>query len=92
MDRSPPSGGTLRRTTRAVGRAGSNLGLAPQARNRNYPNPSRRTKSFADDLNTEPGIVRSRVTLLLRSSEIKPCVLEICFIIIIIIIVFFFFF
>ena len=29
-------------------------------------------KSFADDLNKERGIVRSRVVLLLRSSEIKP--------------------
>ena len=29
-------------------------------------------KSFADDLNKQRGIVRSRVALLLRSSEIKP--------------------
>ena len=29
-------------------------------------------KSFADDLNTELGIVSSRVALLLRSAEIKP--------------------
>jgi hypothetical protein len=29
-------------------------------------------KSFADDLNTEQGIVSSRVALLLRSAEIKP--------------------
>ncbi len=29
-------------------------------------------KSFADDLNTERGIVSSRVALLLRSAEIKP--------------------
>ena len=28
-------------------------------------------KSFADDLNTERGIVSSRVALLLRSAEIK---------------------
>jgi hypothetical protein len=32
----------------------------------------RRDKSFADDLNTERGIVSSRVALLLRSAEIKP--------------------
>ena len=31
-----------------------------------------RDKSFADDLNTERGIVSSRVALLLRSAEIKP--------------------
>ena len=31
-----------------------------------------RAKSFADDLNKERGIVRSRVALLLRSAEIKP--------------------
>ncbi len=37
-----------------------------------------RDKSFADDLNKERGIVRSRVALLLRSSEIKPFVLQIC--------------
>ena len=35
-------------------------------------------KSYADDLNKERGIVRSRVALLLRSSEIKPFVLTIC--------------
>lgn len=29
-------------------------------------------ESFADDLNEERGIVSSRVTLLLRSAEIKP--------------------
>jgi hypothetical protein len=29
-------------------------------------------KSFADDLNTERGIVSSRVAMLLRSAEIKP--------------------
>ena len=29
-------------------------------------------KSFVDDLNTERGIVSSRVALLLRSAEIKP--------------------
>ena len=29
-------------------------------------------KSFADDLNLELGIVSCRVTLLLRSTEIKP--------------------
>ena len=29
-------------------------------------------KSFADDLNKELGIVSCRVTLLLRSTEIKP--------------------
>ena len=29
-------------------------------------------KSFADDLNVERGIVSSRVTLSLRSAEIKP--------------------
>ena len=29
-------------------------------------------KSFADDLNKERGIVSRRVTLLLRSAEIKP--------------------
>ena len=29
-------------------------------------------KSFADDLNKERGIVRGRVAVLLRSSEIKP--------------------
>jgi hypothetical protein len=34
-----------------------------------------RDKSYADDLNKERGIVRSRVALLLRSSEIKPFVL-----------------
>ena len=37
-----------------------------------------RNKSFADDLNKERGIVRSRVALLLRSSESKPFVLQIC--------------
>ena len=31
-----------------------------------------RAKSFADDLNKERGIVRGRVAVLLRSSEIKP--------------------
>lgn len=31
-----------------------------------------RVRSFAYDLNTKRGIVRSRVILLLRSSEIKP--------------------
>ncbi len=35
-------------------------------------------KSFADDLDKERGIVKSRVALLLRSSEIKPFVLQIC--------------
>lgn len=35
-------------------------------------------KSFADDLIKERGIVRSRVVLLLRSTEIKPFVLLIC--------------
>ena len=35
--------------------------------------PSLKDKgSFVDDLNTEQGIVRSRVALLLRSSEIQP--------------------
>ena len=29
-------------------------------------------KSYADDLSTKPGIVSSRVALLLRSAEIKP--------------------
>ena len=33
-------------------------------------------RSFVDDLNTKQGIVRSRVTLLLRSSEIKPLFLD----------------
>ena len=37
-----------------------------------------RDKSFADDLNKERGIVRSRVALSLRSSEIKTFVLQIC--------------
>ena len=37
-----------------------------------------RDKSFADDLDKERGIVKSRVALLLRSSEIKPFVLKIC--------------
>ena len=31
-----------------------------------------KAKSFADDLNKERGIVRGRVAVLLRSSEIKP--------------------
>ena len=35
-------------------------------------------ESFADDLNKERGILRSRVTLLLRSSKTKPFVLQIC--------------
>ena len=36
-------------------------------------NPSLpRDKSFADDLNTEQSIVSGRVTLLLRSAEIRP--------------------
>ena len=35
-------------------------------------------KSFADDLNTERGIVRGRVALLLRSSEIQPLFFDLC--------------
>ena len=35
-------------------------------------------KSFADDLNSERGIVSSRVALLLRSAEIKPLFHKIC--------------
>ena len=35
-------------------------------------------KSFAEDLDKDRGIVKSRVALLLRSSEIKPFVLKIC--------------
>ena len=36
-------------------------------------------KSFADDLNVERGSERSRVALLLRSSENEPFLLRICF-------------
>ena len=35
-------------------------------------------KSYADDLNVRPGIVRGRVALLLRSTEIKPELSDLC--------------
>ena len=54
-------------TRRARRRAERALSL-PVNRTRNIAG----AKSFADDLNKERGIVRSRVVLLLRSSEIKP--------------------
>jgi hypothetical protein len=42
-----------------------------------YNSTERRAESFADDLNTRRGIVRGRVALLPRSSEIQPFVAQI---------------
>jgi hypothetical protein len=42
-----------------------------------YNSTERRVESFADDLNTRRGIVRGRVALLPRSSEIQPFVASI---------------